>query len=54
MLAVLRKADAIYLESPAAEQAVIDRLRGAGLLDRNNALGEAHTGFYDVVFTLER
>src|SRR5205807_2367719 len=41
-------------ESPAAAQAVIDRLRGAGFLGRNKALGEARPGLYDVVFTLER
>ena len=41
-------------ESLAAARAVIDRLRGAGFLDRNKALGEAHPGLYDVVFTLER
>jgi Antibiotic biosynthesis monooxygenase len=33
---------------------VIKRLREAGFLDRNSALGEAHPGLYDVVFTLER
>jgi hypothetical protein len=33
---------------------VIDRLREAGWLERNKALGEAHPGLYDVVFTLER
>jgi len=32
---------------------VIGRLRNAGFLDRNKALGEAHPGLYDVVFTLE-
>ncbi|WP_328357451.1 antibiotic biosynthesis monooxygenase [Mycobacterium sp. NBC_00419] len=34
--------------------AVIDALRGAGFLDRNAALGQAHPGLYDVVFTLEQ
>jgi hypothetical protein len=41
-------------ESVEAAQAVIGRLRSAGFLDRNKALGEAHPGLYDVVFTLER
>jgi hypothetical protein len=41
-------------ESPEAAQAVIERLRNAGFLRRNTALGEAHPGLYDVVFTLER
>ena len=41
-------------ESVEAAQAVIGRLRSAGFLDRNKALGEAHPGLYDVVFTLDR
>jgi hypothetical protein len=41
-------------ESPAAAQAVIERLRDSGLLTRNKALGEAHPGLYEVVFTLDR
>jgi Antibiotic biosynthesis monooxygenase len=41
-------------ESVDAARAVIGRLRSAGFLDRNKALGEAHPGLYDVVFTLER
>ena len=41
-------------ESIEAARAVIGRLRSAGFLDRNKALGEAHPGLYDVVFTLER
>ncbi len=41
-------------ESAKAAQAVIERLRSAGFLKRNTALGEAHPGLYDVVFTLER
>jgi hypothetical protein len=41
-------------ESPEAAQAVIDRLRSAGFLERNKALGEAHPGLYEVVFTLDR
>ena len=41
-------------ESVEAAQAVIGRLRSAGFLDRNKALGEAHPGLYDVLFTLER
>jgi hypothetical protein len=39
-------------ESIEAARAVIGRLRSAGF--RNKALGEAHPGLYDVVFTLER
>ena len=41
-------------ESVEAARAVIGRLRSAGFMDRNKALGEAHPGLYDVVFTLER
>jgi hypothetical protein len=41
-------------ESPEAAKRVIDRLREGGWLERNKALGEAHPGLYDVVFTLER
>ena len=41
-------------ENLHAAQAVIDRLRRSGFLDRNKALGEAHPGLYDVVFTLDR
>jgi hypothetical protein len=41
-------------ESPEAAQAVIERLRSNGFLTRNTALGEAHPGLYDVVFTLDR
>jgi hypothetical protein len=41
-------------ESPAAAQAVIERLRDKGFLARNKALGEAHPGLYEVVFTLDR
>jgi hypothetical protein len=40
-------------ESLEAAQRIIDRLREEGWLDRNKALGEAHPGLYDVVFTLE-
>jgi antibiotic biosynthesis monooxygenase (ABM) superfamily enzyme len=35
-------------------KAVIDSLRKAGYLDRNQKLGVAHPGLYDVVFTLEK
>jgi hypothetical protein len=41
-------------ESPAAAQEIITRLRAEGFLARNQALGEAHPGLYEVVFTLER
>jgi Antibiotic biosynthesis monooxygenase len=41
-------------DSPVAAKLIIDRLRAAGYLDRNKAMGEAHPGLYDVVFTLER
>ena len=41
-------------ESFEAAQRIIDRLRESGWLERNRALGEAHPGLYDVVFTLER
>lgn len=41
-------------ESLDAAQRVITRLRDAGWLERNKALGEAHPGLYEVVFTLNR
>jgi hypothetical protein len=41
-------------DSPATAKLIIDQLRAAGYLDRNKAMGEAHPGLYDVVFTLER
>lgn len=41
-------------ESLEAAKCVIDRLREAGWLERNKALGEAHPGLYEVVFALER
>jgi hypothetical protein len=41
-------------ESREAAQRVIARLRDGGWLERNKALGEAHPGLYEVVFTLER
>ena len=41
-------------ESLEAAKCTIDRLREAGWLERNKALGEAHPGLYEVVFTLER
>jgi antibiotic biosynthesis monooxygenase (ABM) superfamily enzyme len=34
-------------------QRVIEALRAAGWLDRNKALGEAHPGLYEVVFTTQ-
>jgi hypothetical protein len=37
-----------------AAQHVIRRLRDAGYFERNKALGEAHPGLYEVVFTLDR
>jgi hypothetical protein len=45
-----------YAQSDGIDSAllVIKRLRDAGFLDRNSALGQAHPGLYDVVFTLER
>ena len=41
-------------DSLSAAQMVTDRLREAGFLKRNAALGIAHPGLYDVAFTLER
>jgi hypothetical protein len=41
-------------ENLEAAQRIIKRLRDAGWLERNKALGEAHPGLYDVVFTLEK
>lgn len=41
-------------ESPTAAQAVFERLRNHGFLARNKALGDAHPGLYEVVFTLDR
>jgi Antibiotic biosynthesis monooxygenase len=40
-------------ENLEAAQRIIDRLREGGWLEGNEALGEAHPGLYDVVFTLE-
>jgi antibiotic biosynthesis monooxygenase (ABM) superfamily enzyme len=42
-----------YAQSQDLESAqrIIDALRDAGWLDRNKTLGEAHPGFYQVVFT---
>jgi hypothetical protein len=37
-----------------AAKAVIDRLRDAGYLERNKALGIAHPGLYEVVYTLDK
>jgi Antibiotic biosynthesis monooxygenase len=41
-------------ESLEAAQRIINRLREGGWLERNKALGEAHPGLYEVVFTLEK
>jgi hypothetical protein len=41
-------------ENLEAAQRIIDRLREGGWLERNKALGEAHPGLYNVVFTLEK
>ena len=41
-------------ESLEAAQRIIKRLQSGGWLERNKALGEAHPGLYDVVFTLEK
>jgi antibiotic biosynthesis monooxygenase (ABM) superfamily enzyme len=41
-------------ENIEAARRIIERLREGGWLERNKALGEAHPGLYDVVFTLER
>ena len=41
-------------ESLEAAQRIIKRLQNGGWLERNKALGEAHPGLYDVVFTLEK
>jgi hypothetical protein len=41
-------------ESLEAAQRIIERLRKGGWLERNKALGEAHPGLYEVVFTLEK
>jgi hypothetical protein len=41
-------------ESLEAAKRIIDRLREGGWLERNKALGQAHPGLYEVVFTLER
>lgn len=45
-----------YAQSKDLEsaQAIIAALREAGWLDRNKALGEAHPGLYEVVFTRAR
>ncbi len=45
-----------YAQSDSIESAqrVITRLRDGGWLERNRALGDAHPGLYEVVFTLER
>jgi hypothetical protein len=40
-------------ESLEAAERITCRLRDAGWLDRNSALGQAHPGLYDVVFTPE-
>jgi hypothetical protein len=41
-------------ENIEAAQRIIKRLREGGWLERNKAIGEAHPGLYDVVFTLEK
>jgi hypothetical protein len=41
-------------ESLEAAQRVIERLREGGWFERNQSLGEAHPGLYDIVFTLEK
>jgi hypothetical protein len=41
-------------ENMAAARNIIERLREAGFLARNTALGEAHPGLYEVVQTLDR
>jgi hypothetical protein len=41
-------------ESVEAAQAVIERLKAGGFIDRNRAFGEAHPGLYEVVATFER
>ena len=41
-------------ESIEAAQAVIERLKAGGFLDRDRDLGEAHPGLYEVVATFER
>jgi antibiotic biosynthesis monooxygenase (ABM) superfamily enzyme len=42
-----------YAQSKDFESAqnIVNALRAAGWLDRNKALGEAHPGLYEVVFT---
>jgi Antibiotic biosynthesis monooxygenase len=50
----LRVVNYAQSENMDAARNVIERLRAGGFLDRNRALGEAHPGLYDVVFTLER
>lgn len=44
-----------YAQSKDLESAqrIIEALRSAGWLDRNKALGEAHPGLYEVVFSAE-
>lgn len=41
-------------DSMEAALAVIERLRAAGMIDRNRGFGEAHPGLYEVVHTFER
>lgn len=41
-------------DSLQAAEAVIERLKSAGFIDRNRALGEAHPGLYEVVATFDR
>jgi heme-degrading monooxygenase HmoA len=41
-------------ENLDAAREVIEHLKARGLIEGNKALGEAHPGLYEVVFTLER
>lgn len=41
-------------ENLDAARGVIEHLKARGLIEGNKALGEAHPGLYEVVFTLER
>ena len=39
-------------DSMSAWEAVMDRLKAGGFLERNRALGVAHPGLYEVVYTV--
>jgi hypothetical protein len=41
-------------DSLDAAEAVIERLKAAGFIDRNRQFGAAHPGLYEVVATFER